>query len=688
MEHKYTNRLIHENSPYLLQHAHNPVDWYPWGDEALQKAQEEDKIILVSIGYAACHWCHVMERESFENESVAQFMNENFVNIKIDREERPDIDHIYMDAVQAITGSGGWPLNVFLLPDRRPFYGGTYFPPARAYNRSSWREVLEAIVLSWKERRNEIEEQAGNLLQHLQQSNQFGHINQATTQSVFTKENCTLITTNILKQADTVWGGFGRAPKFPQTFTIQYLLQYHFYFDDAEALKQALLSLDKMMEGGIYDHAGGGFARYSTDTEWLVPHFEKMLYDNALLLSVLCDVYQLTGEKKYETVIRKTIGFLQREFKSGDGGFWSALDADSEGEEGKFYVWSKAEVDQILGPESKLFCEYYDITEKGNWDGQNILRTLKASKQFAEERNIAEAEFLIGMDRCLEVLLMERNKRIRPATDDKILLGWNALLATALAKAAGALDDENLKQEAVNLVEFILNHFLKMPDSFECFHTVKEGKGKYPAFLDDYAYLIQACLQLQELTADSRYIGLAEGFTKYAATNFSDDAETYFFFTPVGQTDVVMRKKEMYDGATPSGNSIMADNLVQLGILLDKQEWVQRVAQMTEGIGKAIVSYPTSFGVWASLLLKLTLGINEVAIVGTDYEKNKSEMLKRYFPGKIVMVSATENPKYPMLQGKNPGSDTLLYLCRQYTCNEPVSSIEELMKQVRKMNKI
>ncbi|HEY1871234.1 MAG TPA: thioredoxin domain-containing protein, partial [Chitinophagaceae bacterium] len=392
-----SNRLINETSPYLLQHAHNPVDWYPWSDEALKKAKEENKPILVSIGYAACHWCHVMEKESFENGETAALMNEHFVSIKIDREERPDLDQIYMDAVQTMSGSGGWPLNVFLTPDAKPFYGGTYFPPKRAFNRSSWKEVLLAVSNVFQTRRNEVESQAENLVNHLLQSNSFGLQNPNNETEIFSKEKVDEIFQNLMKSADKTWGGFGGAPKFPQTFSIQFLLRYYYVTHREEALEQACLSLDKMIEGGIYDQVGGGFARYSTDAKWLVPHFEKMLYDNALLVSVLSEAYQITKKERYEEVIHETLEFIQREMMHPGHGFYSALDADSEGEEGKFYTWNYEEVKKLLNRNAEIFCDFFDITEQGNWEEKNILHIKKSREIFCGEKNIStdELKFII-----------------------------------------------------------------------------------------------------------------------------------------------------------------------------------------------------------------------------------------------------------------------------------------------------
>ena len=657
----HTNKLINETSPYLLQHAHNPVNWFPWNDEALNRAKNENKPILVSIGYAACHWCHVMERESFENEETAAIMNENFINIKIDREERPDLDHIYMDAVQAMTGSGGWPLNVFLTPEGKPFYGGTYFPPQRAFNRPSWKEILLSVSQAFKERRHEIDAQAENLTEHLTQSNSFGF--QKGDDDIFVQATLDEIFSNIIKQADEVWGGFGKAPKFPQTFTIQFLLRYHHKTKNKKALDQAVLSLDKMISGGIYDQVGGGFARYSTDTEWLAPHFEKMLYDNALLVSVISEAYQLTGHERYREVISETIGFVQRELTDASGGFYSALDADSEGEEGKFYVWNKNEVIKVLGEDAELFCAYYDITEKGNWEGKNILRVKTTSEEFAKNQKIDPVKLNSLLGKSKEKLLEKRSERARPSLDDKIILGWNALMNSALSKAFAATGEESYRQLAIDNMQFLLKNFKAdqkpepltsdfRPQTSGFHHTWKNGKAKFPAFLDDYAFLISALIQLQEITADSSWLLKARGVTESVLRDFSDQETDLFYYTAAGQQDVIIRKKEIYDGALPSGNSVMATNLHYLAIVFDKKDWQLRSQKMVSTLRNVIRKYPTSFGNWAGLLEEITVGTSEIAITGKNIAHTLKNILKYYLPNRVLMAAESEEKLFPLLAGK------------------------------------
>ena len=685
---KFSNSLINETSPYLLQHAHNPVNWFAWGPEALQKAKDEQKVILVSIGYSACHWCHVMEKESFENEAIAALMNEFFVNIKIDREERPDLDHIYMDAVQAISGSGGWPLNVFLTPDTKPFYGGTYYPPDKAFNRSSWTDIINAIAQSWKERRNEIESQAENLVAHLSHSKavtqKFNRAINVDEKNLFTIDQCHNMFANILKTADKTWGGFGRAPKFPQTFTIQYLLQYQYFTNSSEARKQALLSLDKMLQGGICDHIGGGIARYSTDNEWLAPHFEKMLYDNALLIDVLCDAWQITNNEKYKTAIYKTIAFIKNELTQHDGGFYAALDADSEGEEGKYYVWQKLEIDNILGKDALLFCNFFDISENGNWDQTNILRILKPSNEFIADTKIDPDEFNRIIENCLKKLLSERAKRIKPALDDKIILSWNALAIKAIAKAALILQDESLVKMAENNFIFIERHFIKTDSSPEMMHTYKNGIAKFPAFLDDYAYLISACLQLYELTYNISYLEKAKLYAYYVIEYFDDDENIFFYFTNKDQKDIIIRKKEIYDGAVPSGNSVMASNLSKLSVIFNIPEWEQRACKMLSQIIDSLEKYPSSFGIWASLLQQHVYGLNEISIVGLNAIELGNKIATNYIPYKVLMVSTIENAKYPLLKSKKAGLDSLIYLCKNYNCVNPFQTIQDFLLYINK----
>ena len=687
---RFTNQLIHESSPYLLQHAHNPVNWYPWGEVALNIAKAENKPILVSIGYAACHWCHVMERESFENEETAAIMNEHFINIKIDREERPDLDHIYMDAVQAMTGSGGWPLNVFLTPEAKPFYGGTYFPPQRAFNRPGWIDVLLGIVQSFKERRTEIDAQSENLTEHLLKSNAFGG-KETDKEQYFTKENCDLIFQNLMHQADREWGGFGKAPKFPQTFSIQYLIRYAYVTGNKETLKQAILSLDKMIEGGLYDQLRGGFARYSTDTEWLVPHFEKMLYENALIISVLAEAYQFTGKARYREVIEETMSFVMEEMMYESKAFLSAIDADSEGEEGKFYVWKKAEIEKLLEKDAQVFCTYYNITEKGNWadvhaleEAKNILHTRKPLAAIAKEQGTSAEEIKKILEVCRQKLLTERNKRERPATDDKVLLGWNALMNTACCKAYAATGNIRYKQLAVENMHFLLRSFSASENETAMHHTWKNDKARFHAFLDDYACLIQALIQLQEITMDKQWLQKAKAVAGYVIENFKDDASPFFFYTPMGQTDIIVRKKEIYDGATPSGNALMAYNLYQLGLIFENAKWQQMAIDLVSSVSNAVLNYPGSFGVWAGLLLEIVYGTNEIALVGQKSGDLIPEILKNFIPHRVFMATEKNEKSYPLLADKPLKTNSYLYLCRNNTCLTPVFSVFELIALINK----
>jgi uncharacterized protein len=673
------NRLINESSPYLLQHAHNPVDWFPWGEEAFEKAKQENKPILVSIGYAACHWCHVMERESFEDSAVAAYMNAHFVNIKVDREERPDVDHIYMDAVQAMTGSGGWPLNAFLLPDTRPFYGGTYFPPRRAFNRASWQEVLTAIVNAYRDKKDDLTRQAETLTEHLQTSNRI-----ASAGFEFNKETVFQAYDQVMKTADTEWGGFGNAPKFPQTLTISFLLRFAHLTGNEHAKNQALLSLDKMICGGIYDQLSGGFARYSTDREWLAPHFEKMLYDNALLIMVLSEALQLTGKKIYRNAIAETIAFLKREMLHAGGGFYSALDADSEGVEGKFYVWDYEEVIKLLGDDAAVFTAFFDIKPGGNWEEKSIPRILQPVVGFAKENSISEDELEAIINRGKARLMEERAKRIRPGLDDKILLGWNALLVKALCQAYAATGEKNWLELAGNNLRFLLSAFDAGDEGL--YHTWKNGLARIPAFLDDYSYVIAALLEYSKVSFDYQWLEKARELTAFVISRFSDEEGLFFYYTPDFQTDILVRKKELYDGATPSGNSFMARNLYEISLLLDLPEWRERAGRICASMGELAGKYPTSFGAWLSLLMEMTTGTNEVAVIGPDAEKSGREMLITYLPQTVLMVSRAENDRFPLLRAKKISEQTLFFLCKNYVCQAPVSSRSALLSAINSNN--
>lgn len=672
-----TNDLIHETSPYLLQHAHNPVQWYPWGQKALQKAKEQDKPILVSIGYAACHWCHVMERESFENAETAAYMNEHFINIKIDREERPDLDHIYMDAVQAISGSGGWPLNVFLTPHKKPFYGGTYFPPQKAFNRPSWMDVLYSMNDHWINKRDEVLSQADQLTEHLEKSNRIffkPSLPEVENEVRFSAEKTRLIAENILKNADKLEGGFGNPPKFLQTGSIQYLVQFAYFSQDAAMAAHAMLSLKKMIRGGIYDQLGGGISRYSTDRQWLVPHFEKMLYDNALLVLSLCEAYSYQPDAELETAIHRTIQFVMEELHNGEGGYYTALDADSEGEEGKYYVWDKKEVESLLGEDAPVFCEYYDITEQGNWEGKNILHI---NSEHELPGNQAESSQQSTLERGRQKLLAHRKTRVAPGLDDKILLNNNALFMSALCRAYAYTGQKSYLKAAGDAC-FFIEKFLKSEQG-GLFHNFKNGQTGVPAFLDDHAYYIDALIHLQEVTGNQEYLLKAREYLEFVIANFGDEAGLLFYYSQQSQEDVIVRKTELYDGAIPSSNAIMAKVLTRLAICFDKPEWGKRAADMIANLGTAIEKYPGSFACWAMQYLGQVRGILEIAVVGKNAPALLPEVLRLYLPAGIIQSSVAGNlSEFPLLAGKPVPDETLIYLCENYSCQSPVRSVDEL----------
>jgi uncharacterized protein len=701
------NQLSKETSPYLLQHAHNPVHWYAWKPEAFEKARREDKPILVSIGYSTCHWCHVMERESFENQSVADFMNEHFVCIKVDREERPDVDQIYMEACQIISGSGGWPLNCFLTPDTRPFFAGTYYPPTPAYGRASWQQILQNMAGAYQQKRDVVEEQADKLTGIIRDadknytkkramSNDFQAKNDQNTEGsdfsdIFNPTLLDKIYQNLADRFDRVEGGFGGAPKFPSTMSIQYLLDYYFYTHNEDALKHAELSLEKMIQGGIYDQIGGGFARYATDRAWLIPHFEKMLYDNALLIQVISDAYKLTKKTIYKETIEETLDFVHRELLNTEGVFFSAYDADSEGVEGKFYVWTKAEIDAILGDDAPIFCAFYDVTEEGNWEENTILWRETSYETFAESENLDVADLKKRLKSARERLFLARDKRIKPSLDDKILLSWNALMISAFAKAFEALNTEGYEKvdssatlrsrlyqkTAVGALDFILIHFQNPNGGY--FHTYKNGQAQYAAFLEDYAYLIEALLDVYGITWNTKYLTKAKELTDYVLNNFYDSSDGLFYFTSKNQTDILLRKKELYDSATPSGNSTMAKNLGRLGVIFDNATYKNAHFALLKTVVDSVKMYPTSFSKWASSMMSLVHPPFEIAVLGNDALDKALTINDLFLPNKILMASIEENADFPLLDRNTEGG---IFVCQNYTCQLPVQTVEAFEKLV------
>ncbi len=665
----FTNSLASETSPYLLQHAHNPVNWMAWSEAIFTLAQNQNKPILLSIGYAACHWCHVMERESFEDEQVAAYMNDHFINVKVDREERPDVDQIYMDALQAMTGSGGWPLNIFLLPDGRPFYGGTYFPPMAMSQRASWIDVLKGVSDAFINNKEKIVEQAQALTQHLVQTNIkiSSEASSNKNEPIATKEELGIMSDRILMNADLQWGGFGAAPKFPQTFTLQTLLRNYFVNNHQASLYQALLSIDKMIQGGIYDILGGGFARYSTDAQWQAPHFEKMLYDNALLLSVISEAYQVTQKEEYKIVIEQTIAFLDRELSNGYA-YFAALDADSEGEEGKFYTWSYEEINKLLPKEIMAsFCAYYQITNEGNWEHTNILWT--------------QENFLKGQSddfkKAKEILFAHRTKRVRPGLDHKIILSWNNFMVTALCKCYAALGKEEYKTKAILLMSWVEDNFFNAKEQFY-YHTITNGTKKAFAFLDDYASLIQGYIHLQEITGELSYLKKAKSLTEYVIKHFGDEEKVFFYYTPNYQKDILLRKKENYDGAQPSGNSLMCYNLLYLSTVFSKPEWELQAQQMIHSMRRVMLQYPSSFGFWNQSFLLLAEGFTELVAIGAEGGQKRSILLAKYLPFKILLFSQQQDPEIGLLEGREV-LENQYFICKNKSCSAPIADWHQFL---------
>jgi uncharacterized protein YyaL (SSP411 family) len=665
MKQSKPNRLIHATSPYLLQHAHNPVDWFEWGAEALDKAIKEDKPILVSIGYSSCHWCHVMERESFEVEEIAQLMNETCVCIKVDREERPDIDQIYMDAVQALGVNGGWPLNVFLTPQQKPFFGGTYFTP------QAWIQILRNIGKAFLMNRKHLEDTADELQIHLSRSD----IERFVQKSDASWENDLETMFNKLSSRfDRTWGGMDKAPKFVMPSVWHFLLQYHYITKSSESLNQVLLTLDKVAAGGIYDQVGGGFSRYSVDAYWFVPHFEKMLYDNAQLLSLYSDAYALTQNEIYRSVVFETFGWLIREMTHTDGGFYSALDADSEGVEGQYYVWRHSEMEEVLGPNAGKISDYFSVTPDGNWEhGNNILMRNTST-------DISEQSFSEILTDAKQKMLAVREKRVKPGLDDKIIASWNAMMICGLVDAYRTFGDERFLAAALKNMMFIEGRL--MSDG-KLYRSYKSKRSTTPGFLDDYAYVIKAQLSLYHVTFDETWIHKAAKLIPHVLENFYDPSDGFFFYTSVLSEKLITRKKEIFDNVIPSSNAIMAQNLFVAGSLLDNEDWKQKAFTMTEVLGQIIKSEPNYMSQWAMVYIQIRHGLNEVLLIGKEIHSIRAEFQREYRP--FILLQGSPGPSaLPLFEGKTPvgGRDTI-YVCYQKTCGLPVHTLEDAKKQIR-----
>lgn len=669
-----SNLLIHEQSPYLLQHAHNPVNWYPWGEEPFLKAKREDKLLIVSIGYSACHWCHVMERESFEDATTAAFMNEHFVCVKVDREEHPDVDQVYMDAVQAISGSGGWPLNVFVTFDKKPFYGGTYFPPKPAFNRHSWMQLLERMQAVWTDHRGDITAQSEQIIAVLQKaSSALGKAGEALTSA-----DCREMAQNLLTTADKEWGGFGNAPKFPGTMAITFLLDHHFYFGSEEALNHALLSLDKMIEGGIYDQLGGGFSRYCTDRMWLAPHFEKMLYDNALLISTLCDAYKYTRAPRFKKIILETIAFCQRELKAENAGFYCALDADSEGEEGLFYTWT---YDEWLSATNggDAFCEaYFGIKKEGNWEGTNILHEANSIEKLGAEFQISEVEGLKKVGVIKVLLWQKRLQRIRPQLDDKTLLSWNALMNNALSKAGSVLEDSTFLEAAIEHMEWLKETFFD--SSGKLFRVWKNGSARIPATLEDAAYLMAAMIDLGSRTGALSWLLEASIICEKIWNDFGQEEDVFFYFTSRLQQDLPVRKVDNYDGALPSANAVMARVLLQLGMVMERQDWYARGEEMLLKMSTTSRRYTGSFSHWACWEQRNFLRPKTIVIAGNNATEIAREIAKKVPAHCLILPLSQADEILPLTAGKKSEGDSLIFVCTGAECFAPVSSIADALQ--------
>ena len=663
------NRLIDETSPYLLQHAHNPVDWYAWSEEALLRAQKEDKPILLSIGYSACHWCHVMEHESFENEAIAKLMNDNFISIKVDREERPDLDQVYMTAVQIMTGGGGWPLTVFLLPNGEPFYGGTYFPPDDRHGRPGFPRLLTNIADVYRNRRKEVQDNAQVLRQHLNQRMQNGRGSGSPGVVVLDQA-----ARSLSGRFDPSAGGFGGAPKFPPSMSIDFLLRYHHRTKDAHALEMATVTLDRMAYGGMYDQAGGGFHRYSTDDRWLVPHFEKMLYDNALLARAYLDGYRLTGKPLYRRVTEEILDFMVREMRDPNGGFYSTQDADSEGVEGKFYVWEREEFLETVGEDGELLARYFNVTDYGNWEHHNILNVPRPPELFCKLEKISEKDLESKVAAALPKLYAARDQRVHPGRDEKILTDWNGLALRAFADAAAAFGRDDYRKVAEANAAFI---FEKLWDGEHFLHSFKDGRARFNAYLDDYANVADGLLSLYQLTFDERWLRRSESLAQLIIDRFADEEHGGFYFTARNHEELIARTKDFFDNATPSGNSVAADVLLRLAALLGRDDFRKQAEQTFGAVQAHLAQYASGFG---RMLAAVDFAIGpsaEIALVGGTGEFLFSYR-KQYLPRTVIAAGESD---IALLRGrKATGGKPTAFICENLTCKQPVTDVSEFEK--------
>jgi uncharacterized protein YyaL (SSP411 family) len=672
-----SNHLLHETSPYLRQHAHNPVDWYPWGDEALRRARELDRPIFLSVGYSACHWCHVMEHESFEDPEVGRLLNEHFVSIKVDREERPDLDQIYMTAVQLLTHHGGWPMSVFLTPDLKPFYAGTYFPPDDRYagQMPSFKRVLHGIIQAWRERRAEVEEQAGRLTENVQIVSRL-----EPGQGELNADLLRRAAAQLRRAFDASYGGFGSAPKFPHAMDLRMLLRVWLRFGDDGALQMVTKTLDGMAQGGMYDQVGGGFHRYSTDRRWLVPHFEKMLYDNALLTSAYLEGYQATGAPSYREVVEETLAYVAREMTSPEGAFYSTQDADSEGEEGKFYVWSLEEIRRVLGPElAEVFAAVYDVTEGGNWEEHNILNRTRTYAQDAKLLKMDEAELRPQLAKTRRRLYEVRSRRVWPGRDEKVLTSWNGLMIAAFAQAAQVLGRPEYVAAAVRAADFLLGK-MRRPDGL-LYRTYGAGAGaKLNGYLEDYAFLLDALVALYEATFEPRWITAALDLADVLVRQFWDDAEGGFFYTGRDHEQLIARTKDPHDSSIPSGNAMAATALLRLARLTGRSDLLER-ALATLRLFRGLLNEAPQASGQMLIAVDFHLGpVQEFAVVGDPAAAETREVLRvlneGFRPRKVVALKAGPTPEaervVPLLADRAASGPVTTYVCENFTCRAPL----------------